>query len=185
MKRLSTILQVAALLWLSAGWLCAGLIINPYAFTVPSGGTPDYGNAGGTGDRRGSITMSSSLTSNGPAISNMIDGNAADASGPWFASLPDAATIEWDFGTARLITEATFKYNTSVVFGNWKWQGWNGSSWVDIGTSFTLGGGSGTSPTQVLTELSGNTTSYTKYRILKTGGTGANWYWNEFTFKIL
>lgn len=164
-----------------------GLLSSIIASSRRRGGgsaVPDYSNPGGSGDRRSIITMTSSVASNGPAVSNMIDGNLADASGPWFASIPDGMTIEWDFGTPKLITEATFKYNTSVNFGTWQWQGWNGSSWVNIGSTVALGGGTGTSPTQVLTQLSGNSTYYAKYRILKTTGTGANWYWNEMSFKI-
>lgn len=167
------------------------MIVNPYILGTPEeegGGEspvpPSYANAGGTGDRRGSITLTSNLTSNGNALSNMIDGNLSDANGPWFAALPDGSYFDFDFGTPRQITEATFKYNTSVAFGNWKWQGWDGSAWVDIGSSFAVGGGSGSSPTQVMTSLSGNTSSYAKYRLLKTSGSGSNWYWNEMEFKI-
>jgi hypothetical protein len=91
-------------------------------------------------------------------------------------------TLEFDFSTlgTYLITEMKFYYSGAVGNGTWKVQGWDGSAWVDIGSSFTLG----TPATQTI-DLSTNTTGYTKYRLLGISGT-SSWfsYWREFEFKI-
>jgi len=82
--------------------------------------------------------------------------------------------LEFDFGDRGVcIDEFTWYQQNSDTHGTWQVQGWDGSSWVDIGSSFTLGG----SATQVITAPSGNTTRYTKYCFLGVSGTASSSPW--------
>jgi hypothetical protein len=153
------------------------------------GCTPGYGNKGGTGDRRSIITISdsgngsSAFIHSSPATS-WINGSTADSGNFWSGSAISGAWAQFDFGSgnAVLITEATYYQSSPQAQGAWKWQGSNdASSWTDIGGAFTLG----TSATQVLTTLSGNTTAYRYYRILGVSGSTSNGPWvYEFEFKL-
>jgi hypothetical protein len=75
--------------------------------------------------------------------------------------------IRFDFRQgAVLITEAKWFQTTTDTHGVFQWQGWNGFGWVNIGTTFTLGGAT----TQTQTTLNGNVTSYSSYRLLGISG---------------
>jgi hypothetical protein len=150
--------------------------------------TPSYANSGGTGDRTALITVSENIGfiyPSGSSASYLVNGIDPDAK----QYLPDTAAvagkyIQFVFGDLQLITEATWYQSFSNdSHGVWKWQGSIlGSIWVDIGTSFTLGGAIGAS---VQTSLSGNATGYKYYRLLGVSGyTNTNPYINEITFKI-
>jgi hypothetical protein len=71
--------------------------------------------------------------------------------------------------------------DTADSHGTWKWQGSNDdSSYTDIGSSFTLGG----STTQTQTELNGNVTAYRYYKLLGVSGTCTDTpYLEEIEFK--
>lgn len=66
-----------------------------------------------------------------------------------------------------VITEATMYQTTNDNQGTWQWQGSNdGTTWVNIGGNFTLGGNT----TQIQTTLNGNVTAYSRYQLLGIAG---------------
>lgn len=152
-----------------------------------------------TGDRRASITVThSGFASWGEGQPNglIVDGGNADQyqTGSRFVfatATPSAgAYIRFQFSTAKLITEAKWVGCTSAS-GVWKWQGSNdGSSFTDIGSSFTLVSNSGWQGSvlgtfMTMTSLSGNTTSYLYYQIAwVSGATYGGDYQVEVEFKV-
>lgn len=145
------------------------------------GGTPSYANAGGTGSRSGIITVAQASLNVFVNPGILIDGNTAGA-GSYFNGTPDGEWIRFDFGSSKVIDEAKFYQSNSATHGTWKMQGSpDATSWTDVGTSFTFGG----STLQTITELNGNTTAYRYYRFLKVSGTtnGGPWTY-ELEFRI-
>lgn len=151
---------------------------------------PDYANAGGTGDRTATVSVSVSstaLTTNTP--SNLVNGAFGNNTTDSIAFFPGvAAAGEWilfDFGKGaqRVITEAKWYQSNTSAHGTWKWQGSNdGDTWADIGAGFTLGGAA----TQVLTELSANEAAYRFYRLFGvSGNVSGSPYIQEVEFKIV
>lgn len=147
----------------------------------PSYEAPAYANTGGTGDRTAIITVSETLAGTG-ASSLLVNGLFANTKF-WNNQTAAGKVVKFDFGAAKLITEAKWYQNAAQSQGVWKWQGsTNDSVWVDIGTSFTLGA---SAATETLTELSGNTTGYRYYRLLGVSGNASNaTYQREIEFKI-
>lgn len=143
--------------------------------------TPSYANVLGTGDRRGYITISSNHPSLVGTLSNLLDGAQAD-NFYWSATSISGVYVRFAFTSRVQITEAKWYQNIGISHGTWKWQGSNdASTWVDIGSSFTLGG----SATQTLTELSGNPNRYKYYQMLGVSGTGSSSPWlREIEFKV-
>lgn len=143
--------------------------------------TPSYANPGGTGDRSALITIAQASSNVFINPSLLIDGNTSGA-GSYLNGTPDGEWIRFDFATAKIIDEAKFYQSNSASHGTWKFQGSpDASSWTDVGTSFTLGG----TTTQTITELSGNTADYRYYRMIKVSGTtnGGPWTY-EMEFQI-
>lgn len=93
--------------------------------------------------------------------------------------------FRFDFGTPRVITEARAPQNSyTLTTGNgvFKWQGSNdGSSWTDIGGTFTWNALSVVDP---MVELAGNTTAYRYYQLLGVSGNLPNNLIWEMEFKI-
>jgi hypothetical protein len=149
--------------------------------------TQSYANAGGTGDRTGVISVTTTAILGNGTINNLVDGSqVADANGSvWWSQNQSGREVRFDFfmfGAPRCITEVTWYQDIIAVHGNWKWQGSNdGSAWTDIGAEFTLG----TPATQVITTLSGNTNFWRFYRILQTVGSTSQSPWlKEIEFAI-
>jgi hypothetical protein len=145
-----------------------------------------YANPGCIGDRRSIITVSSDLTVNN-TIDQLVDG----AFGPnffWNIQAVTGKQVKFDFGPVILpvVVEAKFYTSGNNAHGDWKWQGSSDDSvYTDIGSSFTLVTINGSTP-QVITTLSGNTTSYRYYRLLGvTGNTSDVPYIYEFEFKTV
>lgn len=68
---------------------------------------------------------------------------------------------------ATIVTECTMFQNTVNAQGTWQWQGSNdGSTWVNIGGTFTLGGAT----SQIQTSLNGNATPYSFYQLIGISG---------------
>lgn len=141
-----------------------------------------YTNPGGEGNRL-LITFSGTGTGN---IFSMVDGSITASSsypGGWFwDSGLSNQDITLDFFAARIIDEAKWYQSNSATHGDWKWQGsMDDTSYTDIGTSFTLGG----STTQTQTQLNGNTTAYRFYRLHQVSGSTSNSpFLEEIEFKI-
>lgn len=159
------------------------------AFTANQEGATSYANAGGQGDRTASVTVTASagLIASG-VVSNLVDGatgnNTTDSISFTAGASVSGATLTFDFGASakRVITEAKWLQSSTASHGTWKWQGsQDGSSWVDIGSSFTLGGAT----TQTQTALSTNTQGYRYYRLLGVSGTASGSpFIQEIQFKI-
>lgn len=137
-----------------------------------------------TGWRNNRIVVSSTLAISGGGshgyIGNWVNGGKSGTSADSF--FPDAIAdnsgkyILFDFNSPTIIDEATsYESGTWPNRGTWKWQGWDGYVWNDIGGTFTLGG----SPTQVHTTLNGNTTAFYRYRLLGMGGAVSSSGWME------
>lgn len=146
--------------------------------------TTSYANAGGTGDRTGSVTVTSSGFSGG-TDSNFVDGatgsnstDARDTAGAAATSL----SIVFDFGSAKYIDEARMKFSAAAAGGVFRWQcGDSGAGpWTDCSADWTAG--SSTTVTSALTM------EYTGHRCLKVAGvsgttSGSPW-WTEAEFRV-
>lgn len=151
-------------------------------------GAPSYSNAGGTGDRTSAITATISPTIlTGGTASNLVDGGTANNytdSISFNAITVTDLFIRFDFGLSsyRIVTEATWRQGSTATHGTWKWQGSvDGTTWQDIGTSFTLGGATA----QVQTTLADNRRGYRFYQLLGVSGTANGGpYIQEVEFKI-
>lgn len=167
---------------------------------ISSGGgiVTSYSNRGGTGDRRsGTVFPGISVSAAGgapslqhsggsPNDSRWVDGDNASFGQGFFpgTAVTSAKWILFDFtaGNPAIIDEAKYYQQDGTTQGVWKWQGSNdGSTFTDIGTSFTLGGAA----IQTITALAGNTTAYYYYRLIGVSGSdNANPWVMEFEFKI-
>jgi hypothetical protein len=147
-----------------------------------------YSNPGGTGDRRGSISVIESGNllqySSGFTRQNLLDGNTTNTGVCWKS--PDQPVAgKWllfTFLGPKLITEATWYQSAgNSPAPTFKFQGSNdGTTYTEIGGNFTI-----TSQTTIITTLSVNTTYYNYYRMLGVSGNGDSTPWiHEITFKI-
>ncbi len=138
-----------------------------------------YANSDGSGDRRTSILTVLQNMGAITATPIMIDGAQADT---FFWGASSTVILEYWFTSLKLIDEAKWYQDNSSSHGTFKWQGSNDrSTWTDVGSTFTLGGSS----TQTQTQLNGNTTPYIHYRLLQTAGTTSGSPWlREVEFKI-
>lgn len=136
----------------------------------------DYGNPGGSGNRIHAITTGN-LT-----WDQTIDGIKTGANGGQLSGGATAGqTIPYQFASKVVIQEATWYHSNSDAQGVWKVQGSNnGSTWVDIGSTFNLGGAA----TTVVTALASNQTGYSYYRFLGVSGTTTTARQWEVDFKL-
>lgn len=138
-----------------------------------------YSNPGGQGDRRSSILTSLRGQGSLAGVQAMIDGSAADT---FFWGGGTATIVEFWFPAQCVIDEAIWTQSTSSSHGTFKWQGSNDHvNWTDIGSTFTLGGAT----SQTHTQLNGNSTAYRQYRLFQTAGTTSGTpFLREIEFKI-
>ena len=160
--------------------------------------TPDYSNTGGQGDRESIITVSvdeeattfwRTFGTYDSVRQNLVDGDTSSTVEYLNNALPVVNRwMEFDFlGEKKLITEARLYNNTSfATCGVWTWQGYDGVTWNDIGSSFTLGVEDGSNGYQTFSTLSGGVIGYYKYRYIGVSGNSSYllYYWTEFEFKI-
>ena len=132
-----------------------------------------------TGDRTSTITV----TNNGSGWSSEAPDNTyvngiktTGSSTGWYTTgTPNASGlwIRFEFATTQTLIEARmYKDNAAnQTYGVWKWQGSNvaggASGYVDIGSSFTLGGDDDVTNTS----MSGNTIAYKYYQLTGVSGT--------------
>jgi len=165
-------------------------IIRPHLLMAGGGGyqTPSYANTGGTGDRTGSITVTSGLGS--PAlgiISNLVNNDVTfTASGGviWSAQSWVGKRIVFDFGTQKLITEFRISAgNSGNNHGTAKFGGSDdNSTYTYYGSAVTIVSDFG--PT-VYNGLSTNVTGYRYYCLEGVSGNYNDGTWlTEFEFKI-
>jgi len=140
---------------------------------------PSYGSFQGSGDRRAYIIMTGDVAFTAEKT-RILDGTAGDTT--FFNSGQSGKYLELDFGTEVLITEFTWTQDSSGSHGTWKWQkDTGGGTWVDVGSTFTLGG----STSLVVTAMSGETNYYKKYRLQQVSGTTSSGpFIRELTFKL-
>jgi hypothetical protein len=146
-----------------------------------------YANAGGTGNRTSTITVTCDavIGSFGGNYGNLVDGAFGnnDTDAVWWDYGQTGKRLTFQFATKKIIDEAKHYSSTAASHGTWKWQGSDdGSSWVDLSTTFTFQAGF---EGFVQGDLSGNSTGYYYYSILQTGGvTNSNPWMQEWEFKI-
>jgi hypothetical protein len=138
-----------------------------------------------SGDRTGSITVTTTGTLNGGSADRLVNGAITNnsAGSVWFNAQSAAGLIiKFDMGSSVAINEATFYANAAHDQGVWKWQGSSDdSTYTDLGSSFNLGNNQAT---QVQTELNSNTTAYRYYRLLGVSGTmSSSPYLREMNFQ--
>ena len=135
---------------------------------APSGGgapPPSYLGPGGYGDRRGLITVTNV---GAPWVNNenTLVGPLTNNVG-YFSGGAVAGYFQFDFGVSVVIDEMIINMQMNTNEGVWKWQGSaDGTTFVDIGTSFTISANG-----QHVTEINGTTTSYRYYRLTGVSGT--------------
>lgn len=159
----------------------------PGAVIVPGYETPAYANAGGTGDRTGTITASTDLTLAQGNAPNLVDG--AFGLSPTDGMLVNTQAwtgkyIRFDFGAPKLITAMRmhgqvggFNHGTAIFRGSD-----DASAWTTYGSAVTIVSDLG--PTEY-TELSSNVTGYRYYQIEGASGNARGDTWmTEWEFKI-
>jgi hypothetical protein len=114
-----------------------------------------------------------------------VNGVTSGETTNYFASqtIDNTKLIRFDLGSAKIIDEAKYYHQDASAQGVWQWQGSNteGSGYVNIGGTFSLGGATETT----MTELNGNTTQYRYYQMVGVSGTtNGNNYGYEFEFKV-
>ena len=137
-----------------------------------------------TGDQRAHITVTASAgVFTGTPLSNLVDGNTVNNGPVYFTTggmVSGAFWIQFALDTGWIIDEFYF-WGSNSNNGIWQAQGSNdGSTWTNIGSTFTLAtGGPATH-----SAMNANTTSYTWYRLLGVSGATSDASWiNEFQFR--
>lgn len=140
---------------------------------------PDYASPDGSGDRQLTVTYLGTASIQNGSPYALINGTTANEI--WFGQGQHGDLI-WDFHRPRVMTEATWRQSGATGQGTRQWRGSNdGVTWTDIGATFTLGAVA----TQVITELSANTTAYRLYGMFLTAGATDNSpFIQEITFKL-
>jgi hypothetical protein len=139
-----------------------------------------YANSGGSGNRAGLVTVTSTVSPGVGTAAALVDGSQTN--NYWWNGSQTGREVRFDFGRSRLIDEAKWYQDSANAHGTWQWQGSDdASTWTSIGATFTLG----SSATQTITALSGNATFYRYYRMLQTAGsTNGNPWIREAEFSI-
>ena len=128
--------------------------------------SPTYSDLQATGDRRAYMTIGGTITWLS-GTSTLIDGLFANSA--TMTNAQSSRYIEFDFFEDVLITELKWYQDVVGTQGTWKWQGLDATStWIDLGTSFTLGAAA---TTTVVTAMSAITDYYSKYRLTQVSGT--------------
>jgi len=157
-------------------------------YTNISAPSTAYANAGGQGDRTGSITVTTNRAIDSGTINNLVDGaagsNSTDAvdftATGTFWDTGDYIRFDFGSGVKKYIDEVTFAASATPSNGAWKWQGSNdASAWTDLwsGTWGTLN--------QVFSLTGVSASGYRYYQLISTGsGSGSDLWYQEVTFKI-
>lgn len=144
---------------------------------------PSYANAGGTGDRTGSITVTTDISLGSGVISQSVNGNTTE--NDWYFSSGQSFPrfIKFDFGTPKIINAFKWYQSGATDQGAWKWQSSpDDSSYTDRGNSFLLVGDAAGSE---ITEPAGNTIAARYWKMVSVAGqTNGGPYQREIEFKI-
>lgn len=164
----------------------------------PSSSNASYSNPGGSGDRSASVavTWDSLWEADSPAknAQALVNGNQTDQSNQTPKLLwgnYTGAWLQFNFGSPKVISQfrtylSPAGFSNTVGAGLWKWQAFNGSSWIDVSSTFYWYVNS-TAPHVVNATVTG---SYQLYRMLCVDLTGGNpndtntWFY-EVEFQIV
>lgn len=154
-------------------------------YTNLSAPSTTYANAGGQGDRTGSITVASTISSAGGTLNNLVDGATGDTTTDAMqysgTAVSDGQYFRFDFGSAKYIDEVTLNVGNALTINGWAWEGSNdATNWTSLG-SFNWT----TNPTQVIALSGVPAGGFRYYQMKKVGaGTMATFWFREVTFKI-
>jgi hypothetical protein len=139
-----------------------------------------YSNTLGSGDRTGTITVTTSGGTTFDSASRLVNGNLTENIFWGFGTI----TFKFDLGFTKVIQQARWRQDTSTTHtGLFQWQGSNDdASYADIGGTFNLGG----APLTVHNSLNNNSTAYRYYRLIPTAGASVSGtpYLREVEFYI-
>lgn len=145
-----------------------------------------YANAGGQGDRTGSITVTTNYTFSAGAPANLVDGDktANNTHSLHTAAGPAAGNyFRFDFGASarKYIDEVSLFTDSAIANGNWEvWASNDAFASHDVLATFAW---SGTSQAVALTGV--NETGYRYYQVIcPAGNVSFVTFIEEFEFKI-
>lgn len=123
-----------------------------------------YSNSLGSGNRIGTITVTTSGGTTFDSPSKLVNGNLTEFAFWGYGAI----TFKFDLGSAKIIRQARWRQDTSTTHtGLFQWQGSNDdASYTSIGGTFNLGG----APITHHDALLGNNTAYRYYRLIPTAG---------------
>jgi hypothetical protein len=156
----------------------------------PSDPVTSYTNAGGSGDRTATITVSSNIPpASGSALDNWVDGNIADGAGSAFdpgftTALTDGDHFTYDFGAGvrKYINEWKIYSQGTPANGAWQIQGSNDNLNYATYASFTW---DAAIQTVVMSGMPAAGHRYWRMRKNGTpGGNYSNLWYREQEFKI-
>jgi hypothetical protein len=142
-----------------------------------------YGNALGTGNRTGSITLSGNFSWDSGTFANLVDGsyaNQCDEPGVGLAGLA-GAVIQFDFGAGnrKYIDEIRIARSGAGNCGSWRVQASDdGVSWSVVSADFALTAAS------TLVACTPAQAGHRHYRLLGVSGNWSNVWWQEVEFRI-
>jgi hypothetical protein len=173
----------------------AGGVVNDFsgqAVTNNVAPATSYANAGGTGDRRASITISTNMGMDASytTLNDLINGNTSTTWGLMFSDSTAGHYIQfsWGAGISKIINELKWYQSAAYAHGVLKLMGSQSdvsnpadNTFEDVGSNFTLTANT----VQTITAMASNTKAYRHYRIVRvSGGWNTNDWQNEVEFKI-
>lgn len=134
----------------TAGATSSSPFIQEIEFKIAQGdaltsAATDYANAGGTGDRQSTITVTTDIGLAGGSIAALVDGTT-NSGGCDFNGGQSGKHITFDFGAGvfKVIDEFKWYAGNGSNHGTWLFQASNDDAdYVDLGTPFTLNGPAG------------------------------------------
>lgn len=154
--------------WWTPRFTESGLVYNEtrkLQTGLESGHPTSFSNSGGTGNRSGSITVSTNISLATGAIGNLVDGTTT---GFTFSAGSNSGTqeIKFDFGSSVTIDAIRWRQASDVPNnGIWVMEGSpDNSSWTQLGYPFVLGGGRLSIATDSYNYFE-NSTAYRYYRL--------------------
>lgn len=135
-----------------------------------------------TGNRTARITVTTTATTGGGAVANLVNGNTTENTYFWNGG-QTTREVKFDFGVPTIVNEMRWYQSTGVGHGDWKWRGSNDdASYTDLGLSVQLNRPTGTN--QVYASFGGNCTPYRYYKMAQTAGnTSSNPFLQEIEFR--
>lgn len=151
--------------------------------TPAAGAVPSYDPPYGSGDRTGSLTISvtGGLTYSG-TLSRLLNGSYPDNTFFWLVTGSAGDRLVVQFPEPVLITGFKVRQQNSTTHGDWQAAiSDDGSTWVDVGAEFTMGGAT----VQEVTTMAGNTTPCEFWSVeLISGQPSNNPYFYQVEFNV-